>query len=354
MRQEDLGTYEMLWDCPNCGTQGLLGLTHRHCPSCGSAQDPTTRYFPDESKKVAVENHVYTGADWRCGACDTPNASRADFCANCGSPKDNSKEVRQRTDMVSDAAGGFSADTGAAARQELQKRAQAPHQVPSSDLPRSKSNIGKYVLMGIGALIVVLLIVAFWKKEAMVEVSGNTWSREIEVESFKPKSDSAWREQVPFGAYSVMCSQEVRSHRQIPDGETCRNRRVDKGDGTYKDVRECTPKYRSEPVYDSRCRYMIDVWQLVRTEKAEGASLADAPHWPTVTLSRTGSCLGCEREGARSQHYVVHFIDTQKVGKTYQCDFPQPRWESLKPGLRFKSKAGVLSGNLDCELLLPQ
>ena len=33
-------TYEMMWDCPYCGTKHLLGLTHRHCPNCGAARSP--------------------------------------------------------------------------------------------------------------------------------------------------------------------------------------------------------------------------------------------------------------------------------------------------------------------------
>ena len=44
--------YEMLWDCPQCGTLGLLGDSHRHCPTCGTAQDPTKRYFPKPAAEL--------------------------------------------------------------------------------------------------------------------------------------------------------------------------------------------------------------------------------------------------------------------------------------------------------------
>ena len=37
MADEPETYYEMLWDCTQCGTTGLLGTTHRHCPSCGAA-----------------------------------------------------------------------------------------------------------------------------------------------------------------------------------------------------------------------------------------------------------------------------------------------------------------------------
>ena len=54
------GTYQMLWDCKFCGTQKLLGVTHRHCPNCGAAQDPERRYFPAEADMVALENVTWS------------------------------------------------------------------------------------------------------------------------------------------------------------------------------------------------------------------------------------------------------------------------------------------------------
>ena len=58
-----MARYEMLWDCGQCGTKGLLGLTHRHCPSCGAAQDPTRRYYPEAGAEVAADAHPYQGKD---------------------------------------------------------------------------------------------------------------------------------------------------------------------------------------------------------------------------------------------------------------------------------------------------
>lgn len=352
MREEDLGTYQMLWDCPSCDARGLLGLTHRHCPSCGAAQDPTTRYFPDESQKVAVADHLYTGVDWRCSACETPNGARADFCASCGAPKDNSKEVKRREDVVAGSGAAFAADSSATARKELRARPTAPPSVQEASKPRS--GLPGWVLPTVGLVIALILVALFWKHDAFVEVSGHTWSRSIEVETYQPTDDSAWHDQVPSGAYDMRCSEEVRETRKVPDGETCKNRRVDKGDGTFSEVRECSPKYRDEPVYDSRCRYKIDRWEVTRTEKASGDALSDGPRWPEVTLARTGTCLGCEREGSRNESYSVIFKDTKQDGKTYACDFAQDRWSSMPVSTRFKSQAGVLTGKLDCSKLEPQ
>lgn len=40
MSESTEGVYEMFWDCAFCGTTALLGVTNRHCPSCG-ARTPT-------------------------------------------------------------------------------------------------------------------------------------------------------------------------------------------------------------------------------------------------------------------------------------------------------------------------
>ena len=93
-------SYEMLWDCEFCGTEKLLGLTHRHCPACGGAQDPERRYFPAPGEEIEVANHVFTGVDKECPACETPNAAKAAYCVNCGHNMDETKQV----DLVQDPA----------------------------------------------------------------------------------------------------------------------------------------------------------------------------------------------------------------------------------------------------------
>lgn len=352
MSQRDLGTFQMLWDCTSCGTPKLLGLTHRHCPHCGSPQDPTARYFPSESEAIAVENHHFVGADWRCEACDTPNGNAADFCMSCGSPKDKSKQVGTRKSQVEGAA-GFGEDSAQLARQELKPTQRPPElenlvTTPSTGMPGWAKTLLSVVVLAI----VFGLVFTFWKKEVGVEVTGHAWVRNIEVEVFGPKQESAWREQVPGGAYNQRCSQEQRSTRQVQDGETCRQERVDQGDGTFKKVEKCSPRYRSEPVYDTRCSYTIDTWQLARTVTAQGDSLSPPPHWPKVTLNREGQCMGCERQGAQRQTLTTFFKDAQE-GKTFSCELPFERWSALQVGSSYQAKVGVMSGKLDCDQLLP-
>ena len=92
-REESLGSYEMLWDCPHCDTKKNLGVTHRHCPNCGAPQDASKRYFPSDADKVAVANHQFTGADRVCSSCGTAQSAKAKNCGKCGAPLDGMKAV---------------------------------------------------------------------------------------------------------------------------------------------------------------------------------------------------------------------------------------------------------------------
>lgn len=86
-------SYEMLWDCSSCGEKGLLGKTHRRCPSCGAAQDERTRRFLEKGEEVEARAHVFAGRDWECSYCGTPSSAAAGFCPSCGAPRGSSESV---------------------------------------------------------------------------------------------------------------------------------------------------------------------------------------------------------------------------------------------------------------------
>lgn len=320
----ELGTYEMLWDCPRCGTKGLLGKTHRHCPACGSAQDPSARYFPEEGTEKAVTNYEYIGADRICPYCETPNSAKAQHCTNCGGALDGSKAVG----LVGQ---------------------EAPAEVPPA-VP-AKSGCRKWLLFGCGGLLAILLlliVIGAWTKDVQATVSGHRWERAITIESFAPRSDAAWCDSMPAGAYNVTRSREQRSTRQVADGQECSPVRRDNGDGTFTVVQECTTKYRDEAVYDTRCHFTIDRWQEARTATAAGASLAESPQWPEVVLARTGDCVGCEREGKRSERY---FVSLQGPEETFECAVEAGLWQRLNDGRKVTMKVGVIGGGARCSSL---
>jgi ribosomal protein L40E len=343
--ETDLGTYEMLWDCRRCGTQKLLAKSQRFCPNCGDSQDPSWRYFPSDADKVKVEDHQYVGIDVICRACDVPNSRNAKFCMACGAELAKAKDAATRTDQVAGAGQAFVGESmkdAKADRDQKRARAETPAAVPSKISKRAS-----IIIVAVLALIVGASFALTWKKEALVSVTGHSWQREIDVERFGPANDSAWCNEMPKLAYQVSRAREVRSHKKVPDGQTCQTRRKDNGDGTYKEAQECEPKYRDEPVYDERCRFLIDRWQHDRILRTEGKSLKQAPVWPPVVIAKPGVCLGCEREGEHREKYTVT-LRREGEAKDDSCDYPQDRWSKIEDGSKWKMGFHVITGSPAC------
>lgn len=340
-------SYEMLWDCKFCGAKELLGLKHRHCPSCGAPQNAEERYFPSDADKVRSEDHEYVGADVKCVHCGEANSKNAKHCGGCGAPLEGVADVARRNDQVVGEGFAYGGQSASDARGELEEgRVRRP--------PPKKSSTAK-VLLGVGCasmlLLVALVVVAVtWKKEAALVVSGHTWRRDVDVERFGPTPTSSWCDSVPFGARDLRRSREVRSHRQVPDGEDCHVRKVDRGNGTFVERNECSTRYRDEPVYDDRCYYTVDRWAVERTATASGTSTKDV-RWPDLGLLRAGTCIGCEREGTRKETYTVELTDSNAVKQS--CDFDANKWAAFQDGTRWKGGERVIGGGLDCSTLTP-
>ena len=343
----DEGVFEMLWDCQACGTRRLLGLSQRFCPNCGSAQDPARRYFPSDDEKVAVADHEYVGADRLCGYCRAPQSAKASHCTNCGAPLERSREVAQRADQQrpdDQGAARFAAESVEDAKRE-RKAAAAPPPAPAPSRG--------WIKWAVGAGLVVALLVGLataTRKPAGFVVSAHRWERVVHVERYGPAPASAWCDQLPFGAYQVSRSREVRAHNRIQQGEDCQLRRHDNGDGTYRQTRECSPRYVDQPVYDDRCHFLVDAWQPTR-DLTESGGLADPPRWPTVNL-RGGQCHGCEREGGRSESYTVTLLDEK--GKPHRCGVEAGRFAAMAPGSSWSGETGMLLGDLRCSSLVPR
>jgi hypothetical protein len=341
-RTEDLGTYEMLWDCPYCGSEKLLGLTQRHCPGCGSAQDPERRYFPSDEDKVTVEDHRFVGADQVCPSCDTPNGAEAEFCGNCGTPLSDAAAAKTRKDIEHEV-GADVTDSAKAARDEFRGGKAPP---PPPEPPKKKGGAGKFVVI-LGLLAVALCVcggvLTFWKEDVSLTVAGHSWERTIEVEKYDLVSDSDWKEDVPKGAKDVSCKKEKRSTKKVKDGETCKTVKKDQGDGSFKEVKECKPKYKEEPVYDQKCNYKIEKWSKANKEKASGKTKSGVK-WPKVKSG--GSGRGASREGKRTESYTVNLKESGS--KVHECNMDQKRWAKLDKGDKVKGRKSKLTGGLDC------
>lgn len=325
--------YEMFWDCKYCGQKKLLGVTHRFCANCGAPQDPAARYFPPDHEKVPVHDHPYVGADVACPACRHPMSRAAKCCTNCGSPLDKGTEVARRADVVVPPPGG------------AQPARAHGHAAPT------KAPIWLFALIG-GVLFLVvgsILVAALWKREGVFEVTGHSWERTIAIERYEALRKNVWCDDAPAGARVLSRKKEQRGTKKEQDGEVCGTRKQDLGNGAYKEVKECTPKYKDVPVMDEKCEVEVTAWVPSRKVTEKGESLAETPRWP-VTGVTGGTCLGCEREGARTERYTVEFVD-QKTKATASCDVPEARWSSFAKGSKYKGKVRVVTGGVDCDEL---
>ena len=343
--------YEMLWRCNFCGTDKLLGKTQRFCPNCGAPQEPKNRYFPNEENRVAVENYNYQGIDKTCAACSTANAANSSFCSQCGSAMDGTKSVDLKVDSVNN----------------------APEQpAPPKKYPLWLEKYPLWLALLIFAMTtppkkyplwLTLLIFAmlanltfsvvddFWRETVNLELVLDEWQREIKIEQFQTVRDSAWCDTMPSDAYAVSRKSEVRSYKKVTDGQICSTESVDRGDGTFTTKKQCKTKYRDEPVYGDQCYFTINRWQYTRSLNAKGSD--KQPKDPVLVLSKTGNCLGCERDAAHIAKYVLTLIDkTKKENEPTVCEVAENIWQQAVPQSKWQMAVSVMSHASHCDTLM--
>ena len=75
---------QTLWDCPQCGRDGLLSETHAHCAACGGPRTGPERH-PTWQELATVDVHPLCGTDVHCKTCGVAHGLDARFCGHCGS-----------------------------------------------------------------------------------------------------------------------------------------------------------------------------------------------------------------------------------------------------------------------------
>ena len=315
VREESEGFYEMLWDCEFCGAKGLLGKSQRYCANCGAPQNPDKRYFPKEGEQQRVDGHLYEGADRTCPACQAPQSAKAKNCTHCGAVLDGAAEVRGVVSPVESA------------------KPKAP--------PRRRRRIWPIVL----GVIMVLGFGIWWRcirsQEAQVVIGAHKWQRVVAIEEFNDRQEEAWRNEVPVSASFPVCHERQRSTRQVEDGEDCHTERRDKKDGTFEQVKKCKPKYRSEPVMDSWCRFTARRWKAVDEAKTSGTGLS--PAWPTnLPPADAPAALGAKREGKRTETLTLDF------GERGTCEVEDAVWRKYTDGQKLKVEVRASSGDVVC------
>jgi hypothetical protein len=190
------------------------------------------------------------------------------------------------------------------------------------------------------------------KHDEGVQIVEKSWSRSIDVERFTALRASDWCDAMPSDAYLVSRTREQRNTRQVRDGQDCVDVRTDAGDGTFTKRQECSTRYRDEPVFDSKCSYRINRWQLARTDLLAGG-VNQTPTWPAPLLVSAllgSNQLGAERLGTRREAYRVKLQSPQ--GKDWTCDLSAAIWVTLAENQRMTLKVRG-TGGADCASLVP-
>ncbi len=348
--QNGAKTYEMQWDCKFCGTKKLLGKTHRFCPNCGAQQDPTWRYFPADSEKVAVQDHVYVGADIICKACQTLNSGKAEFCGSCGAPLTDAARAKQGATRVKGESESFAAE-------DLQKR-QLPNQVPAlaASKPAAKKRGGilnKWVIIAV--VIVAVIIGAVFAltrtKNATAYVTGYKWDRSISIDVMQPVHNKTTCDSMPAFAYNVSRNYEQVDTKQVADGQTCQTKQIDQGDGTFREEQQCQTKYRSEPVMGYMCTFVTNQWVGSSPVVASGDKTTTV-EWPQTNITSNCSAIGCKRESGRSETYTLMFKGDGD--RPFECKVAYDLWQSTPIEKGFDVEVGTLLHNFICSSLKPK
>jgi hypothetical protein len=343
---EKQGVYEMVWDCQFCGTNGIPAKTHQFCPNCGAPQNTDTRRFPSDSEKKAVADYVYKGASLICPACHAVNDGDAKFCRQCGSPLENAARAERVADQVKTAGAQFAADAERNVQQE-----ELDSDLARAGVAASGRSGPPWLLIGglvvIAAVIIGIIAALTWRRDVQAQVTELNWERVVAVEEYTRVAGGTWCDSMPRDAYGVQTSRRQRSTERIADGQECSIRRIDNGDGTFREQEECQTVYREEPVYDDYCTFTVNRWAHARDVTAGGVLGERDPAWPELNL-RTGSGLGSEREGGRDEVYRVLL----RAGEdTYTCTVTYDIWRRVETGALYDLPVGVVTGSPDCSAL---
>lgn len=357
---------EGVWDCRYCGAKKVRGGL-RECPQCGHPRDEGITFYIDNPKNYVYDEakaaKARRGPDWVCEACNCFNSADDTICIGCGTPRDGkSKDYFQTQEVI------HQQEQKTYQREEKDWRAYEPSYEapiePTKPPPKKKKVNLQNIFVPILSVLVIVAMV--WGMVALFsprEVSGTVidmgWERSIEIEEYKTVRESDWS--IPPGGRKVSQSEELHHYDSVLDHYETKTRTYteqvldhyeeyvsgyrDLGNGHFEEITSQRPVYRTEtrtetyqepvyiqvPVYQTKYVYDIDKWVHQSYKKTSGHD--NAPYWSDY------ECKDKEREGTRSESYIVVVQDESGKSKEYKLSFEQ--WQTLEKGQDIKMKADI-------------
>ena len=340
------------WDCPSCGTKGIDGLLDA-CPHCGSAKDKNVRYYMKSRDDTVTEQELHDARismdeldgkhrDWLCSYCGYLNRFSDQNCQQCGAPKEEK-------------AGDYGDNFAKEEREEA-----LSHTAASVSAPKRSKKGGLFSRPLALFIPLLVLLFIFFPVGRTIEVTGFSWVRKVEVETYMTLKESDWS--LPQGANLLYSENEVAyyqsvldhyeteyvtRYRDVIDHYETRYEYQDNGNGTFSEITYQDPVYVTEayqeaqqvpiyvqvPMYQTKYYYEIDRWVITSEEKAQARD--HDPYWPEYRLQRN------QRDELREENYRTYFSDGSSQLESYRV------WENRRLGDKIsvkKSLAGITFG----------
>lgn len=337
------------WDCPSCGSKGILGR-HASCSQCGRPRPQGVKfYLPTESSEISNPSLLaiaQDGADWVCQYCSASNRTIDKFCTQCGAERGTSPTQSVKSyglDEVPRAGESAARSVASGLASSQTSKGSFFDALNCRNAKRAIAALALSLTLGTGTWFVV-------PRSIQTTVSTVSWERQIVVEHYVTVTESGWS--IPPGGRLLSQKREIKEYQRVLDHYETRTRQVseqvavgsetyvcgqrDLGNGFFEDE-TCTrtryetrthtesyeePIYRQEPIYATKYTYEIERWVHARTETTQGDD--QQPVWATVALSDH------EREADRHETYAVQFTDAK--GQPHRYEFSEAEWATFAVG----------------------
>lgn len=388
-------TREGYWMC-TCGKENRGRA--KSCAGCGKPPDENTKFYlvsrEDGNLGKVIKNYENKGPDWICDHCGTMNPATLDHCKGCGNEKDHedtgyfdhhperkgfigrpedftgkaehlaatrlSPDIKDSscTDSANtrhypDYSGSSSYDTNRGIHFSL----------PSIDINWSALIKVLGVIVCI-ALVVMGAIAIFAPKERDLTIETKSWVSRVCVEEYRTVHESDW--DIPTGGRMTNSYSAIHHYDTVFDHyETVqipKTRDVlsgghyesvgwrDNGDGTFTELQDWVPEYRTEtyyeskqepvyvqePVYRTKYEYDIERWVFDHYETARGGDTE--PYYAEVVTDKTHRISGRSTELKATASYY-----SGEEKKTESFTLEESDWRSIQIGQEVHAK--VYFGN---------